>query len=371
MKFKRMFALLLLAMGLKVANAAGAVGAEGPTGKKGATGDKGLRGDKGATGNTGATGATGKTGATGASGATGATGNKGPIGSQGPTGKTGATGPAGSGGAKGDTGAAGANGAQGVAGAIGATGVKGDTGAASTVAGPKGDIGDIGAVGATGAQGVAGAIGATGVKGDTGALGATGTGPAGTATGDMQYWDGSTWVMIGMGAHNTTLKNCDGIPTWVEATCPFIIGDTGPAGGKVFYLTDATREHGLEAAPVDQSNRTEWGCYGRVVGGTNMAIGTGKANTTAINLYCSSGTAASIAASYSLNGFSDWYLPSFDELSLLYAQKTIVGGFANSWYWSSTELNSIIARSQYFGDGTQDGSYKNSKDVRAREVRAF
>ena len=53
MKFKRMFALLLLAMGLIVANAAGAVGAEGPTGKKGPTGDKGLKGDKGATGQTG------------------------------------------------------------------------------------------------------------------------------------------------------------------------------------------------------------------------------------------------------------------------------------------------------------------------------
>ena len=52
MKFKRLFALLLLAMGLIVANAAEAVGAVGPTGKKGPTGDKGLRGDKGATGAT-------------------------------------------------------------------------------------------------------------------------------------------------------------------------------------------------------------------------------------------------------------------------------------------------------------------------------
>ena len=83
MKFKRLFALLLLGMGLIVANAAGAVGAEGPTGKKGPTGDKGLKGDKGATGNTGATGKTGKTGATGATGAKGAVGPPGVAGTNG------------------------------------------------------------------------------------------------------------------------------------------------------------------------------------------------------------------------------------------------------------------------------------------------
>ena len=65
MKFKRMFALLLLGMGLIVANAAGAVGAEGPTGKKGPRGDTGPRGDQGIVGKTGATGKTGLQGPTG------------------------------------------------------------------------------------------------------------------------------------------------------------------------------------------------------------------------------------------------------------------------------------------------------------------
>ena len=65
-----------------------------------------------------------------------------------------------------------------------------------------------------------------------------------------------------MGANNTTLKNCDGIPTWVVSSCPFIIGDTGPAGGKVFYLFDSTGESGLEAAPADQSSGIAWECWG-------------------------------------------------------------------------------------------------------------
>ena len=108
MKFKRLFALLLLAMGLIVANAAeavGAVGPQGPTGKKGPTGDKGLRGDKGATGNTGATGATGRTGAAGPKG--GAKGDQGIPGTNGTNGGKGDQGDKGNTGLQGDKGDAG------------------------------------------------------------------------------------------------------------------------------------------------------------------------------------------------------------------------------------------------------------------------
>ena len=95
-----MFALLLLAMGLIVANAAEAVvGDKGPTGDKGATGNTGATGAKGATGDKGPTGDKGATGTKGATGATGATGLKGPSGGAkgdtGPQGPVGATGPAG------------------------------------------------------------------------------------------------------------------------------------------------------------------------------------------------------------------------------------------------------------------------------------
>jgi hypothetical protein len=178
-------------------------------------------------------------------------------------------------------------------------------------------------------------------------------GSLGTATGDMQWWNGSKWVMIPVGANNTTLKNCNGIPTWVTsaASCPFLIGDIGPAGGIVFYIADATGKHGLEAAPTDQSPGIPWGCYGTEVGGTSVAVGGGKANTIAINTVCGTGTAAQIATNYSLNGFSDWYLPSKDELNLLYEQKALVGSFSNYLYWSSTEPNGSSAWSQDFVNG--------------------
>jgi hypothetical protein len=187
----------------------------------------------------------------------------------------------------------------------------------------------------------------------------------------MQYWDGSTWVMIPVSVNSATLKICNGVPIWTTTNCGVLkIGDTGPAGGKVFYITDTGR-HGLEAAPVDQSSGIEWGCYGTVVGGTSEAIGTGNDNTVAINAQCGTGTAASIAASYSLNGFSDWYLPSKDELNLLYAQKTVVGGFASGYYWSSTEDGSSAAWVQGFFNGLQYDYLKNDASIRVRAVRAF
>ncbi len=139
------------------------------------------------------------------------------------------------------------------------------------------------------------------------------------------------------------VKNCDGIPTWVVGSCPSGIGDTGPAGGIIFYVTDATEQHGLEAAPEDQSNGIQWGCVGTVVG-TSTAIDTGKANTTAINAQCGAETAASIAASYSLNGFSDWYLPSQDELNLLYALLILLSGNAFAvTYATQPALNTEIS----------------------------
>jgi hypothetical protein len=77
---------------------------------------------------------------------------------------------------------------------------------------------------------------------------------------------------------------------------------------------------------------------GTVVGATGTAIGTGIDNTNSIISLCPTGNAASIAADYSLNGFSDWYLPSKEELEQLQAQKAVVRGFANAGYWSSSDF---------------------------------
>ncbi len=236
------------------------------------------------------------------------------------------------------------------------------------IQGISGAKGEPGAKGDTGAIGPAGAKGGSGAPGKDGTNGTNGSFPAGTARGDMQWWDGTAWVMLPVGAHNTTLKNCNGVPTWVVARCPtFVVGDTGPAGGIVFYLTDNTGQHGLEAAPVDQSAAAPWGCLGTsITGATGTAVGTGAANTAAIVAGCTdSGIAAKVADAYSLNGYDDWYLPSRDELNELYQKQNVVGGFTSGVYWSSSERNAVDALGQDFLN------HAKHLTLPVRAVRAF
>ncbi len=154
------------------------------------------------------------------------------------------------------------------------------------------------------------------------------------------------------------------------------IGDTGPAGGKIFYenanyVTDGWRY--LEAAPSDLSVTYKWGDTATSVT-TGTAIGTGKSNTAAIvealdGAGFTEDYAAKACADYSSGGKDDWFLPSKDELNELYKQKNTVG-VASNVYWSSSEGSADDAWVQYFSSGGQDDDYKgNGRRVRA--VRAF
>ena len=159
------------------------------------------------------------------------------------------------------------------------------------------------------------------------------------------------------------------------------VGDTGPGGGKVFYVragggtfacgaTLASTCKYLEAAPTDQSTDIAW-CSNTTsaLGTTATAIGTGMANTTTADTGCTTG-AIQIAADYTHNGKTDWHLPSKDELNQLYTQKAKVGGFSTDGYWSSSEIDADSARSQRFSDGNQFNSFKHVTKY-VRPVRAF
>jgi len=218
-----------------------------------------------------------------------------------------------------------------------------------------------------------------GPAGPAGQTGAPGSFPAGVALGDMQYWDGTAWMMIPAGSRDTILKNCDGIPTWASSGpnsgCgPFHIGDTGPAGGKVFYLTDTSGMHGLEAAPEDQGSAV-WGCNGTLISGADgTAVGTGAQNTADILAGCNeAGIAARLADNYVLNGYTGWFLPSKDELNLLYEQRDVVGGFAVGIvsYTSSTENGTSGRWNQYFSSGIQDESASKGFPLIVRAIRSF
>jgi TolB-like protein len=156
------------------------------------------------------------------------------------------------------------------------------------------------------------------------------------------------------------------------------IGDTGPAGGIVFFDRGITRDgwRYLEAAPAEGEFTARWGAYGTDVANTMTGIGFGKRNTQIIverlNALGETSRAAQICASLDINGYKDWFLPSKDELDLMYKnlKQKELGGFGNNWYWSSSQYGSSVAWSQRFSDGDQYNYFKSSTDS-VRAIRAF
>ncbi|MCF8303196.1 MAG: hypothetical protein K9I94_07980 [Bacteroidales bacterium] len=163
-------------------------------------------------------------------------------------------------------------------------------------------------------------------------------------------------------------KSFNSIKTEIDVTAE--IGMIG-GGGVIFHLGD--NGGGLICAESDQQTIPGWGCYGITVGGTGTGVGDGAANTAAIVAVCSeSGIAARICDELELNGYSDWFLPSKDELNLMCENRHLagIGGFAANYYWSSSEVNSYGAWLQGFGSCYQDDGSKVT-NFRVRAVRAF
>ena len=65
-----------------------------------------------------------------------------------------------------------------------------------------------------------------------------------------------------------------------------------------------------------------------------------------------------------------WHLPTKTELDYLFEQKTVVGGFAISDYWSSSEVSTNLAWAQAFPTGDQGYTNKTVTSL-VRAVRAF
>jgi DUF1680 family protein len=170
---------------------------------------------------------------------------------------------------------------------------------------------------------------------------------------------------------------------WLSKT-EYAIGDTGPAGGLIFFenpnhSTDGWRY--LEAAPYDQSAGAKWGCFRKAIAGARgTAVGTGKHNTLDMLAACPDpDTAAALCANLSVNGVRGWFLPSRDELALMYSNLKAKGagdfrdgGVADNFeYWASSQQTADMAVHIDFADlGRQHGDDKDFPR-RVRAIRAF
>jgi hypothetical protein len=158
---------------------------------------------------------------------------------------------------------------------------------------------------------------------------------------------------VSLGTTTITVVASDG--GWsapCAVTVRYVIGDTGPAGGLIFYdkgaLSNGWRY--LEAAPCDLTASIQWNNGSSIAVSTLTTIGSGKSNTA--NIIAAQGLgamwyAASLCSSgYGGGGVNDWFLPSYDELSALYTNLASrgLGAFATGTYWSSTQVTNSTAR---------------------------
>ena len=164
-----------------------------------------------------------------------------------------------------------------------------------------------------------------------------------------------------------------------EVVNSYTIGQAA-LGGKIAYILVSGdpgyvegEQHGLVATVADISTAARWGCnFTELPGASGTAIGTGNQNTIDIMAGCAdAGIAARLCGDLVQGGYSDWYLPSKDELEKLYLNRTAIGGFTINYYWSSSEFDANNARSMRFLNGTPSPYGYKTSTYYVRAIRSF
>ena len=115
-------------------------------------------------------------------------------------------------------------------------------------------------------------------------------------------------------------------------------------GGYVIEIS-ASGKHGLVAARIDQGT-SNW--------------------YNAINLLSNPDNHDAAGAD-----FKDWRMPTYRELNLIYENKFGIGGFTDTYYWSSTQYDANGAWLQDYYNGNQYNASKSGTSSKVRAVRAF
>jgi len=167
------------------------------------------------------------------------------------------------------------------------------------------------------------------------------------------------------------------IRTFTTLPAPLAVGQSYQGGiigyiyqpGDIGYIAGET--HGIIATNSNESTGVAWGCSTISIFGTSVNLGAGSNNTTLIVNGCATNNiAARICFNLTSGGYSDWVLPSTDELSKLYINRVAIGGFSNVSYWTSTQVTTSSARSINFSSGTLNSTAK-STSCYVRAIRYF
>ena len=159
--------------------------------------------------------------------------------------------------------------------------------------------------------------------------------------GEPEYYNGTEWVnMVGSPAAAQSLKIGSSYQGGIIAYI-YLPADGGYVNGEV---------HGIIAAPVDQS--------------TGVMLSDGD------NPSGAPGFAMAIAADYRGGDYTDWGVPTKDQLNKLYLNKTAIGGFSTDGYWTRTPNGDGYAFYQSFLDGSQNEAM-NQNLYRVRAIRFF
>lgn len=166
------------------------------------------------------------------------------------------------------------------------------------------------------------------------------------ANNQLVVCDGTNWVPVGgSGGGGSGPSGC----VLEGQICDDGTILAGVINNEAFYAADAD-QGSFQWATVNQNNPGA------------RSLDDGKANQADIvaNKTLSQYPAFQACENLNRHGHTDWYLPSLNELNVLYGNKDAIGGFGTGWYWSSSESISINARGQLFSDGVQNNNFKTT-----------